>query len=1404
MKTSSALSRARWSGSLGAASLSLLAGLAVGQTGWSALGGGLGNTAFNRGEVYAITDFGGLPTYGGWFTRAGGQSASNVARWTGTAWQPIGGGVNAFSGPTLGSHGEVIALAVFQGQLYAGGAFTKYGTATVRRLAKWNGTNWVEVGGGLNLALNTTDASRVRALTVHDDGTGSALYVGGNFNNVPGSPNIVKWNGVTLSGVGGGLPHHVYALAEHASTTGVALFAGGAFNLGGSRVARWNGAGWSGVAGTSGGPNDIVYALAEFQDSTGAALYAGGKFTTVGITPANRIARWTGTAWQALPGPASPGLGSGATDAVYSLAQQTGASGCGNSLVVGGKFNHSAPSLTNIARWTGTQWIPLEAGASDIVYALSPDPGGSPGVFAGGNFVSAGGLSAPGAAAWSLTDCNGNCEDDAWDIASGFSTDCNRNGVPDECQPHLPVQTHLAPGNDCTGGATGAWQTRITLDRAWFQHDGDFLGGKGEGVLRWKTRPGHSADLTGSVPQQGRNVGQYTNIDINIGEIDVGKIKRSNKRHHHCDGKKTYNWKNIGATVYYDDGANDADLSPTDDANTRPWLEIEFHENDRRWVASSFFALLTPIMAAWELVSYPFTWVMNIPPVGALPWVLGNLDDAWNTPRGRLLGDLLITGASSLGVPGPLSAPRATENDTANYPLCPTTNRPTTLATFDLDNTRRDRFGNGHAHAEFNWSTLDGNDTGFEGQKIIDAPGDAQGAHTDAEEILTYEFFQKDGTLLTSRAVFARRYDALTGQSTGESHLIWPGAQTGDERVIHFYYDIDTNQATGAAAPPACGAEYDVRVRVRPNPSFNPVYRFAYATAEIWAWNPGTGWHLTAEKPVRMQHLFDRIEVTLDTADIGVCEINRRVASWTTVERRLSDGIQTTLIDAAPSSAALHCGPRPCIEIKGDTLCPRVQSVTARHNLGGEIDAFIVTFSEEVRPLTASDFTLMKKSSSVPFVINQTTGNPIVTLTAPGGGAFAAGQYGLTVKDSIRDPAGNQLDGDGLGGCGGDHTRTFCVSELHVSGKRETGEGPVDEFEEQEPIFLRAERLPAGANVRVYVVRDGALEQPGGVLIDQTSDGYDVFTVPAGGSLTGPYIGHLPFRGEYLIVIDVNANGVYEPAIDRACDECGIALRVGEECEQVPEGITAFFPFDESAAQPGAAEITGSFDALARGTPTPVAGAVGNGIALNPDDWFEVPSSGDTNPGEASFTIEFWWTAPLITSPYPIISKGPNPDAGGGAYEVNLNGADLGLILCTQVGGAGACMGYQTAGGPITPGVWHHIAVVVDRESTPDGSVSLYIDGALHTSFPSAMAGDLDSSAPLLIAPPWPDRPSVMMLDELCFWNVAVDAATIGAIFEQRSHCIAPAPDCPGDFNQDGGIDGSDVAAFFEVWEAGC
>ena len=51
----------------------------------------------------------------------------------------------------------------------AGGNFTNAGGVSTRHIAKWNGTSWSAVGGGMD------NLGTVRALTVFDDGFGAAL-----------------------------------------------------------------------------------------------------------------------------------------------------------------------------------------------------------------------------------------------------------------------------------------------------------------------------------------------------------------------------------------------------------------------------------------------------------------------------------------------------------------------------------------------------------------------------------------------------------------------------------------------------------------------------------------------------------------------------------------------------------------------------------------------------------------------------------------------------------------------------------------------------------------------------------------------------------------------------------------------------------------------------------------------------------------------------------------------------------------------------------------------------------------------------------------------------------------------------------------------------------------------------
>ena len=250
----------------------------------------------------------------------------------GFAWRPT------FS--PIGLDYWVDALAVFDDgsgpALFVGGRFTSAGGVPANCIAKWDGTSWSSLGSGTNFD--------VRALEVFDDGSGPKLYVGGAFS-IAGGVNIgygiARWNGSTWSTVGGGVSDAVSALVVHDDGTGPALYAGGNFlNAGGvsvNKLARWNGQAWSAV----GFPTSFlsVYSLASFDDGTGPALYAGGT---------SFLWKWNGGSWSPFGG----GLGSpsGETVEVYTLRGFE--FGGTRSLFVGGRFTTSGGiSSPNLAEW---------------------------------------------------------------------------------------------------------------------------------------------------------------------------------------------------------------------------------------------------------------------------------------------------------------------------------------------------------------------------------------------------------------------------------------------------------------------------------------------------------------------------------------------------------------------------------------------------------------------------------------------------------------------------------------------------------------------------------------------------------------------------------------------------------------------------------------------------------------------------------------------------------------------------------------------------------------------------------------------------------------------------------------------------------------------------------------------
>lgn len=428
---------------------------------WSALSAAEGDgTDYSAFALTAYDDGSGPALYlAGEFVSVGGALAGRIARWDGRTLRPLAA---AFGSGLVGGVRALLAGEEGDGAyLYAGGWFLWAGEVAAGRIARWDGSTWSALADDLGAGVS----GWVLTLAAFDDGGGPALFVGGHFDVAGGAVarSVAKWDGHGWSALEGpqgtGTPGGVRALAVYDDGRGPALYAVGPFTVAGGvpahHVARWDGAGWSALAGPSGeGTNGDVNALAVYDDGSGSALYAAGTFTTAGGVPASGIARWDGTAWAPLggsynwwvgrvanaltvyddgTGPAlfiggsftmAAGLevdylakwdgeslsgvfgasGEGLDGPVLSLA--TLETGCGQRLYVGGSFGSAGGSpAAGIASWDGESWSALAGPAGDgirgDVFALAAFPGAEGvSLFAGGDFGAAGGVASANIANW--------------------------------------------------------------------------------------------------------------------------------------------------------------------------------------------------------------------------------------------------------------------------------------------------------------------------------------------------------------------------------------------------------------------------------------------------------------------------------------------------------------------------------------------------------------------------------------------------------------------------------------------------------------------------------------------------------------------------------------------------------------------------------------------------------------------------------------------------------------------------------------------------------------------------------------------------------------------------------------------------------------------------------------------
>ncbi|MCB0779519.1 MAG: T9SS type A sorting domain-containing protein [Flavobacteriales bacterium] len=240
---------------------------------------------------------------GGDFFIADGQVVNRIARFDGTNWQPVGGGVN----------GSVRELKSYPDGLYVAGWYSHADTLLTHGLSRWDGSQWHTVYDLPDLDPDPFQINQIETVAKY----GNEIYIGGNFRGPDSLRYIARWDGTEWTHVAGGFLGSFGQVNEIEEHDGM-LYVAGAFNtLGasggnpinpGSGIVAWDGQQWHMLGnGTTGSVNPAVIDMEWHRDT----LYVCGHFNVIDGVGVDGLARWDGAQWCGLT-PDVPGYVHGA------------------------------------------------------------------------------------------------------------------------------------------------------------------------------------------------------------------------------------------------------------------------------------------------------------------------------------------------------------------------------------------------------------------------------------------------------------------------------------------------------------------------------------------------------------------------------------------------------------------------------------------------------------------------------------------------------------------------------------------------------------------------------------------------------------------------------------------------------------------------------------------------------------------------------------------------------------------------------------------------------------------------------------------------------------------------------------------------------------------------------------
>ena len=274
--------------------------LAAGPGGWDHLGdrGTPGSNSLNLVASALEATPSGLYV-GGKFTDAGGiPNADRIAKWNGSNWSAVSSSTEQIT------NGEVFAIAVAGGKVYAGGMFTNAGTSGADNLAVWDGASWEPFCTAPGQTIGNVKACR----SSDRPSTSAATSRTARASPPPTTCSRATWPPARRAPPPPTEPPFSGPVKALAATSDGTLYAGGRFaNLENIAAAdnvaylphggAWHADGRRAAARAAVRSTPSCAALT----AIGTDVFVGTEGTNVaGIAQADHVAKWDGSAWSAM------------------------------------------------------------------------------------------------------------------------------------------------------------------------------------------------------------------------------------------------------------------------------------------------------------------------------------------------------------------------------------------------------------------------------------------------------------------------------------------------------------------------------------------------------------------------------------------------------------------------------------------------------------------------------------------------------------------------------------------------------------------------------------------------------------------------------------------------------------------------------------------------------------------------------------------------------------------------------------------------------------------------------------------------------------------------------------------------------------------------------------------------